>query len=594
MPRVRLFLIVAAVLFALSAAPAWAAARPSTVTYPQTLTSPHFVVHYTTDSAAGDRIDETLAADAAAEAERAYDLFVTQWGYPAPLDDGDAHTDIYVITLTGHRSLALPVPGGDSAMSTPAFIEVDRTNGITLHHVAHAVFNAIQFGVWNPTNRSLVEGAAERAAYALDGYAGFTAGTGSFDVSLDCYDTNFPFPNPGHNCDGTTTFSSDEGTIGSARWPFYELLAERYGDTAPLTVLQAGAASGSRATTISSLLDAYLGTKGTSLASFYNEWARVTMSGAYTAVPLQIYKPTLAQSMLTGTLASLNSNRDPSLPILKTGALPTLNVSVNHLGVRYVGLVRGDGIDSGPCYAATLSLSVKIPAGTNSQPAFQWQERNAYGALVQATLLFDVSGSTASATIPWDTCKWASTVGYVALPNASSTVDAANFELSGTIKIDTSSVGAASSPPTPVVMPGQVVNAPSVDGVPTIELRAPLTIHLPADEPTLRVIVTSSGPGSLKLSLGLTVLGVVPLRTGNNDVRVPVSASLRVPGNIRTLLLTPLATEGGTGTALARTVEIDSADDSPSRVVTAKAKAKAKAAKAKAKAAKARRQAARR
>jgi hypothetical protein len=586
MPRLRLFLLAAAAMLALTAAPAYAAVRPAGLA--ETLSTPHFVIHYSTLESNAYHIDQTVAGNLGAYAERAYNQFVSQWGYPAPADDGDGKTDIYVIDLlsstSGHASLTLP--DNDTGVTSSAFIELDYSLGLTPHAVAHAVFDAIGLGVWNATNRSFLEGAADWAAYALSGYAGFGENnTGGFDASLDCYDPSAPFI--GHNCghvanDATdNAFKYDEGEIGSARWPFFEYLSERYGVKSMLTVMQNGGASASQATSPAALLDAFLVTKGTSLSSFYDDWTLAAMTGAYSAVPLQSFAPTPYTSVLTGSLASLNVGSNPLLPPITTGAIPSSLVPVDHLGVRYVALVKGDGVSTGPCFAASLALKVTLPAGVTSKPYFQWTERNALGKLVQSAIALSVSGNVATATVPWDTCTWSGPVGYLSLANDSLSADALDFEVEGTLTIDTSTVGAGASAPPQVAMPGTTVAAPTQDVVPSIELLGPGTIHLDGTDTELRLVIGSSGPGRVQVTLGTISLGSFNLGAGTNVVHVGVSGpaeqalvAARTSG--LTLTLTPLALPGGAGSSIGCTVVLDPLT-SATTASTSKAHARTKA-----------------
>src|SRR4051812_15162343 len=66
---------------------------------PQSLTSAHFVVHYTGDPTNPAYATQTQASDLAALAEQARTTEMS-WSYNAPPDDGDGHTDIYVLDFT--------------------------------------------------------------------------------------------------------------------------------------------------------------------------------------------------------------------------------------------------------------------------------------------------------------------------------------------------------------------------------------------------------------------------------------------------------------------------------------------------------------
>ena len=55
-----------------------------------------------------------------------------------------------------------------------------------------------------------------------------------------------------------------------------------------------------------------------------------------------------------------------------TGALGTQSIAVNHLAARYLAFQRGTGASDGPCYAATLSISVSFPSTLGARPVYRW------------------------------------------------------------------------------------------------------------------------------------------------------------------------------------------------------------------------------
>ena len=61
-------------------------------------------------------ITHQQAGDLAAMAENAYTTLVTDWGYPAPLNDGDGRTDIWV---EDHSLLGIPGLLGYAEQDTP-------------------------------------------------------------------------------------------------------------------------------------------------------------------------------------------------------------------------------------------------------------------------------------------------------------------------------------------------------------------------------------------------------------------------------------------------------------------------------------------
>jgi hypothetical protein len=348
-------------------------------------------------------------------------------------------------------------------------------------------------------------------------------------MSLDCRD---PFGLA--ECNLTDTYLNN----GYSRWPFFEYLAETYGNSFLTGVFAQGQAGAGSAT---AALAAALAAKGTTLAAAYNAWTTVQLTGAYTVVPLQTQKPTAYATIQTGS---------------KTGALPVQRVSVNHLATRFLEYQRGDGDASEPCYSATLSLTVAMPAGTLSKPTFYWDGGGS------SPVPLTVNGNTATATIPWDTCTRATGEAYLSLPNASTTIDAADFVVNATLTVDTTKPANAGAPPPPVSTWGQIVPVPTVQLAPSIYVYGPELLTVAPGDKQLRLIVQSSGDGSLQAAIGSTSLGSGTLRAGNNDLRFNLPASLlvalrRTADVSNTLTLTPVAPSGGNkGTAVMRQVLI--------------------------------------
>jgi hypothetical protein len=172
-------------------------------------------------------------------------------------------------------------------------------------------------------------------------------------------------------------------------------------------------------------------------------------------------------------------------------------------------------------------------------------------------------------------------VGYLSLANDSLSADALDFEVEGTLTIDTSTVGAGASAPPQVAMPGTTVAAPTQDVVPSIELLGPGTIHLDGTDTELRLVIGSSGPGRVQVTLGTISLGSFNLGAGTNVVHVGVSGpaeqalvAARTSG--LTLTLTPLALPGGAGSSIGCTVVLDPLT-SATTASTSKAHARTKA-----------------
>lgn len=502
------------------------AARPAG-SYPETVTTPHFAVHFTGAFGNAERVTFQTAGDLAALAERAYDTFVTSWGYPAPLNDGDGKTDIWVQDLSASKILGRASADAAGNTST-AWLAIDVTAATSQAVIAHEVLHAIQYGLWIPADSWLLEGSAEWAGFAASNYSPFggvslSATLAAPDMSLDCTSAA---------C-GNDLYE----TSGYSRWGFFQYLSERYGNLFFKDVLARGATLADPLATGSTLLAGTLAAKGTSLSAVFDEYVLTHLAGGYQTTALKEMAPSTYSSTATGNFS---------------GSLPIQRVSVNHLASRYLKFTRG-GTAEGPCYAAKLSLTVGLPAGLGAKPAFFSKSLG--------TVPLTVSGSTASATVPWDTCTGGS-AGYLSLPNSSMTTDAQTFAVSGTLDVDLSTITPV-GPPAPLYT-GATVAAPSGEIAPAIFVYGAQLLRVSAATRAVRLIVFSSGGGKLQASLGSTALGTFALRAGNNDVkfRLPASAvkalrSTASRSGARSLLkLTSLSTSGAKGASVTRKVSI--------------------------------------
>lgn len=514
-----------------------------------TITTTHFVVHYHTDvdpttgAPALDYSTQTDAGDIAGYAEAAYALYKS-WGYTTPVDDGDGHVDIWINDLStqGVRSVAawdnVSGPGPSSGwfeIATPTQLQVFAPgDGMTLAQeeqqvVADNVFYMFGFANWVPTSGSdewLLYGAAEWASQVETNYTP-TGAVGDPDIAVDCHDNLAAH----QMCDPHFYVDS-----GAARWAFFQQLASEYGNAFVGNAF-ANAGLGQTATTA---LSNAIAAKSSTLTSQFNTYAANLMDGNVGVASLASFRPSADATVTTG---------------VKTATLPPVNVTpVNHLAARYVTFQRGDGDGSHACFAATLSINVAIPSGTSAQPYFFW---DAPGSIAQA---LTVSGSTATITVPWDTCNWGSARGWLSIPNAGTTVDAADFTVTSSIAVDTTTAATAAPPPTPSSIWGTTVPVPTTDVAPSIEVNGPELIKLDSKAATIRLIVDSSGPGSVSAALGSTALGAAALRSGNNDLRFSVPKGLlttlrRTASATNVLTLTPMSPSGSvTGTAVTRQV----------------------------------------
>jgi hypothetical protein len=172
-----------------------------------------------------------------------------------------------------------------------------------------------------------------------------------------------------------------------------------------------------------------------------------------------------------------------------------------------------------------------------------------------------VSGSTASISVPWNTCA-GSPDAYLALPNDSwsPAFDGREFKIVATQTVDLGTPASPTSPQPGTTFVGPVVAAPTTDPAPTLTVHAPELLRVSARDRVLRFIIYSSGSGKVRATIGSAQLGDVAVRAGNNDVRWRLPASLitalrRTTGN-NLLSLTSVSPSGMIGTTTTRHVVI--------------------------------------
>lgn len=391
---------------------------------------------------------------------------------------------------------------------------------------SHELFHLIQFGIFIPDDGWLLESTAEWMGFRFEGFpTGVALSLGAPDMSLDCI---------GDKC-GNDVYE----TGGYSRWSFFEYVGERYGGTFVKDVFDDGATLGDPAIPGITLIGDAITAKGDSLSGVVTDWTVANLTGNYTATGLKGVLPQVAASPVFAGKA--------------TGVLPTQTVSVNHLAAKYLAFIRGDGTSNTACYAATLTLSVSFPAGLGVKPYFYWS--GAVGSAVPLTL----GSNSASITVPWDTCAW-SDGGYLLLQNPSTSADAQVFTVAGSIHVDKTTPAVAADPPDPASIWGTVVPASGVDFAPTLIVHAPELLRVSSRSRVLRLIVYSSGDGSLRAGLASLDLGTRTLRAGNNDVRfvLPKSfvTSRRSTKASSLLRLTSVSPQGADGSTVTRRVVV--------------------------------------
>ena len=515
------------------AVPRAAAVDPYPTSGVATLSSDHFQIHYSRDVAPCPTaaISQEQAGEVLGMAERAYALY-SGWGYTAPGAPVDISVDDFSIDCFAHGAIPLgtPMPHGRwDAIITPVGsdeIHLSAATGLAYHVIAHEVFHVFEDAVAAGAQQWLTEGLAEWASVRANTAAGGLEQNP--DRTMDCV---------GSEC-GDSEFDRN----GYPGWMLFEYLAERFGDAKVKSVLDAAAAN--PGWTGTQALSSVVQPLGPALGKFFEDYTTARLTGSFTSTALAGVLPQTQASIVIGS---------------SSGAVSPVTLAVNHLAVRYVDVAHGLDTDTGPCYSASLALKVALPPLVASTPYYY---ANTKGAVAQA---FSVSGTTASLTVPWNTCG-ASPHAYVSLPNETNDVvppalDGREFTVSGTVTVDKSKPAAASEAPAGVKVIGPVVQAPTTDPAPDLTLHAPELIRVSAKTRLLRFVVFSSGDGTLKATLGSTWLGSAGLHAGNNDVRFILPTQLlktlrktNTPDNV--LMLTSYSPGGTQGASVTRRVAV--------------------------------------
>jgi hypothetical protein len=525
MLRLLRFTLLAATLGALFCQPAGAG---RILGLPETLTTPHFQAHWDgSPLPPGSPVTWQQAGDLAANFELAYSNYVTDLGYPAPLDDGDGKIDVYITDLKtpeGPLGLAFPETG---ANQSAGYILIDDDVTELANVAAHELFHLVQFGMWTPASAWLLEGTAEWNGFRFLGFP--TTLSDGFEQTYPLTDT-LGMPDMSLSCAGTACGLDDYERGGYSRWPFYEYLSERFGPGIVKDVfLKAKALNDTNLTGSDFLYDTLLD-KGATFADVFTDWTVTNMNGNYTVATLKGIAPPVYSSTGTGD---------------ETATLPAQKVAVNHLAARYLAFTRGSGQSSSACYAATLSLNVAWPTGLLARPYFLWT-----GDIGAPTPLA-ISGTTASLSVPWSTCA-SEDRGLLSLPNATTGIDAALFTVTATTTVDKTRVTTAMPPP-PGSYTGPTVPAPDAEPAPAIALYGPETLRVSKRTRVVRLVVFSSGEGQLEAQLGSSALGKRSLRAGNNDLRYTLPKSYARTFAARNLLtVTSLSSSGARGATVSR------------------------------------------
>jgi hypothetical protein len=533
MRRPRLGLTLAAVVAAFLAVfvPSAAAVDPFPTTGVATLSSDHFMVHYSrndTDTTCTNFITQEKAGDLLGLLERVYALYGS-WGYPAPIPDSGSPDSLIDVSVDDFANGCVPYGTTSPLLSSrwdalivpvaplgAGEVHLNAATGLNYHIIAHEVFHLVEDAIAPGTDQWLQEGAAEwaatRANFAING------AELNPDRTMDCV---------GSEC-GDSEFDKN----GYPGWMLFEYLAERYGDSKVQDVWNQAAASapGTAGTTILANTIA-----PTTLADFFNDYTTARLTGNFSFAPLAGQLPAVQAAIPVGET---------------TGGFAGATLAVNHLAVRYVTFSHGSDATA-PCFQATLTINVAIPAGVTSKPYYYAHTK---GSTAQA---LTVSGSSATISAPWNTCA-GSPDAYLSLPNDSLGLDGREFVVAGSVTVDPSKPASPSEPPPPVKIVGGVVVAPTTDPAPTLKVYAPEVLRVSSKTRLLRFAVFSSGDGKLQAVLGSANLGTAALRGGNNDVRFVLPQQLfnklRTKAASNVLSLTSMSSSGSKGSIFTRKV----------------------------------------
>ena len=334
-----------------------------------TVTTDHLRVHF------GAAIGAAGARGVAAAGERALARYASL-GFPAPVDDGDGHTDIYLMALPASAGAAAGLTRPDRPTSGPwaGAIAIRPEAAAAPDVIAAELFRLVQGAIGGAPPRWLVESTVEWAASTVAGSVprlGFLAAPGT---SLDCV-ADAPT-----GCDGDPA--------GGRRWVFFQALAERYGPAVVRDVLARAATPGSGLNAVESTLAA----RGSGLADALADLAGRLASG------------TFATPGLAGRTAWVADTVGTALPGV---AVADRTLTADHAGLVFAA-VRPTSVH---CAPATLELAVDAPSGVPFRVVLAGRGRRPEA--------LHVAGDRASGTFAWSTC--ADAHALLAIVNAGAT-----------------------------------------------------------------------------------------------------------------------------------------------------------------------------
>jgi hypothetical protein len=472
---------------------------------PDAVTTAHFVVHYTTVTGDLNASTPAGAQTLAANAENAYAVEVTSWGYPAPMDDGDGHVDISIVTVpypyAGTAGWSLQTFG----TRAPGTINIDPKYVSRRSVIAHEFFHVVQYGIYLFTPGWASESSARWAEHEEawgDGWS--TAADRGYlshpEMSFDCQSQLCP-----------------EGTWdgGYERWLFWSFLSNRYGRTFVREYYDTAAAD--KRTGIirgTDAIDATLVKHRSSLAQAFNDFAVANAARSYPAVAAS------GTTVKTSTLA----------------ARETASVSISHLAARYVEIQPA----TSSCTAVTLHVRVTAPEGVGAPYVVVGSQANAV-----------TSGVLDLAWLPCGAHP------IVVLANTTVNLDAQTFSVATSIG-NTPPATTPTDPmaPTAPTVPGAPVPPTAsgiVDAAPAISVvGAQAVIRVSSSRPALSLSLSTGGEGTVALAWeGGQTLAVVQLHPGTNTFRVVLPRGLK---GRKTLLLTGRSSRGTAGKPLRQAI----------------------------------------
>ena len=395
MLRLVRFCVLTTLLGALWAQPASAA---RILGLPETMTTPHFQIHYTGQVGSPSPITQQRAGDLAGNFERAYTSLVSEWGYPAPLSDGDSLIDVYVTDLSAIPAAGLAFPETAGAQ-TWGYIHMDDGSTNLPSVAMHELFHLVQYGIWSHMDPSVLEASAEWAGFRFIGFPLAVDFGGTSPVPLL---ETVGLPDMSLTCNGESCGATDYEAQGYSRWHFFEFLSERFGSGTVNDLFQRGKTVNDPAVGAGDLLMQMLTAKGSTLGDVFHDWTVANMTGTYTAIGLKGIKPARLLDDATGNVGMLVTQKGP----LTLSRRALRRVQARH---RHSAWSR---------HQRRSNVSVTVPFGIGARPTFECGRQTTAPAIPLA-----LSGSTASPSVPGTPARGATSAS--SLPDPSVNVDAA-------------------------------------------------------------------------------------------------------------------------------------------------------------------------